>query len=302
MRVIPISLVLAFVPFGLVKGAEPAASDAAESSPSTRYGPFGLLDHRSIYGQYWFVEPLRGPEMDVDREVRVDYFHSESHGSQLDSVKGEIEYNFNLLTVEVELPWERDSNAMFNRSVGRTIRHASANVGNLELAARHPLFQFVSADNFFDYTVAGAFELGIPTNSPISKDTEFVPKLFQLARLGDHLSVEASAGLSMFAGPQLGGEDTLEYNLVLGYNVEHEELPLPHVLRTIPIFELNGDSSLHGPDSGTNRLSGTAGFRLNFDSIGPAQPRIGIGYVFPIDKGARDRSRWGIVTSLVFEY
>src|SRR5258708_11956633 len=297
MRVIPISLVLAFVPFGLVKGAEPPPSDVAESSPSTRYGPFDLLDHRSIYGQYWFVEPLRGPEMDVDREVRVDYFHSEGRGSQLDSLNGEIEYNFNLLTVEVELPWECDSNAAFNRSTGRTIRHNSENVGSVELAVRHPLFQFVSADNFFDYTVAGAFELGIPTNSPTSKDTEFVPKLFQLARLGDHLSVEASAGLSMFAGPQLGGEDTLEYNLVLGYNVEHEEFPLPHVLRTIPIFELNGDAALHGPDSGTNRLSGTAGFRLNFDSIGPAQPRIGIGYVFPIDKGARDESRWGIVTS-----
>ena len=302
MRVIPIGLVLAFIPFGLVKGAEPAPPGAVESSASTRYGAFGLLDHRSIYGQYWFVEPLRGPEMDVDREVRVDYFHSESRGSQFDSLNGEIEYNFNLLTVEVELPWERDSNAAFNRSTGRTVRHASSNAGSIELAARHPLFQFVTADNLFDYTVAGAFELGIPTNSPISKDTEFVPKLFQLARLGEHVSVEASAGLSMFAGPQHGGEDTLEYNLVLGYNLEHEQLALPHVLRTIPIFELNGDSSLHGPDSGTNRLSGTAGFRLNFESIGPAQPRIGIGYVFPIDKGARDESRWGIVTSLVFEY
>src|SRR4051812_764652 len=76
----------------------------AEEPPdagSQRYGLLGLLDHRSRYGQFWFVEPLRGPEMDVDRELRLDWFHGEGHGTQSDEVVAEIEYNFNLLTLEV---------------------------------------------------------------------------------------------------------------------------------------------------------------------------------------------------------
>lgn len=278
------------------------AGPASVPAASTRYGPFGLLDRRSTYGQFWFVEPLRGPEMDVDRELRVDYFHGENHGLQSDTVNAELEYNFNLLTVELEVPYERDAASSFDAATRRTIRQRSQGVGSIELAARHPFFQYVSADNIFDYTAAGAFEVALPSNSPISKDTEFVPQIFQLLRVGEHLSVEASTGVSFLAGPLEGGTNTFEYNLVLGYNLEHEQLPLPAILRTIPIFELNGERVVSGSDSGINRLFATAGFRLNFESIGPAQPRIGVGYVFPIDQGARDEFRWGIVTSLVFEF
>lgn len=279
----------------VVWAEEPTETDS-------HYGWFGLLDHRSTYGQYWFVEPLRAPEMDVDREVRVDWFHAEKRGTQADTVNTEIEYNFNLLTVEVEAPYERETVGSFDSTLGRTRRERSEGVGNIEIAARHPVFQFVSGDGRFDYTLAGAMEVAIPSGSRISKDTEFVPQVFQLLRVADHLSVEASAGFSMLAGPVEGGSNTLEYNLVLGYNLEHKDLPMPGVLRTIPIFELNGTTGLSRADVGVNRLFGTAGVRLNFESIGPAQPRIGLGYVFPIDQGGRDEMRWGVVTSLVFEF
>jgi hypothetical protein len=288
----------------LVSPSALAQEGTLASAPaiSTRYGPLGLFDRRSSYGQFWFVEPLRGPEMDVDRELRVDYFHGENHGSQSDTVKAELEYNFNLLTVELEVPYERDAASLFDAMTHRTVRQRSQGIGSIELAARHPFYQFFSADDVFDYTAVGAFEVALPSNSPISKDTEFVPQLFQLLRVGEHLSVEASTGVSFLAGPLEGGTNTFEYNLVLGYNLEREQLPLPAILRTIPIFELNGERVLSGTGSGTNRLFATAGFRLNFESIGPAQPRIGIGYVFPIDQGARDEFRWGIVTSIVFEF
>lgn len=282
--------------------AETPRVNGGEESPNPRYGLFGLLDHRSIYGQYWFVEPLRGPEMDVDRELRVDYFHGENHGLQNDSINAELEYNFNLLTVELEAPYAWERAHAFDPLAGRTVTERSQGFGSIELAARHPVYQFVSDGNFFDYTLVGAFELGLPSNSPISKDTEFVPQVFQLLRVGDHLSVEASTGVSFLAGPREGGTNTFEYNLVLGYNLEHEQLPLPTILRTIPIFELNGERGIGGAGSGMNRLFGTAGFRLNFKSVGPAQPRIGLGYVFPIDGGARNELRWGIVTSVVFEF
>src|ERR1051325_1082387 len=89
--------------------------------------PFcGLLDPRSRYGEYWFPEPLRAPEMDVDRELRVDWLHTEKRGKQNDEVVGELDYNFNLLTVEMEAPWERESGG-------------DSGVGNIEFAARHPV-------------------------------------------------------------------------------------------------------------------------------------------------------------------
>ena len=280
------------------------AQDTAPSNVGgdTRYGPFGLLDRRSIYGQFWFVEPLRAPEMDVDRELRVDYFHSETHGSQSNTAKAELEYNVNLLTVEVAPSYDWGNSTSFDSVTGRTTRQKSQAFGSIELAARHPVFQYVSPDNAFDFSLVGAFELALPTNSPLSKDTEFVPQLFQLLRVGEHFSVEASTGLSALAGPSDGGTNTFEYNLVLGYNLEHEQLRLPGVLRTIPIFELDGERVLNGRATGTDRLFGTVGFRVNLESVGAAQPRIGIGYVIPVDQGGRDEMHWGIIASLVFEF
>jgi hypothetical protein len=273
---------------------EPAAS-------STRYMA-GLLDHRSRYGQFWFPEPLRGPEMDVDRELRIDWFHGEKKGFQQDEVTAEVEYNIGLLTLEVEAGYERGSESAFDAALGRTIRSTEDGAGAIEFSARHPIYQYVSQDGFFDYTLVAALEVAAPSGSKISKDSEIVPQLFQLMRFGEHFSLQTSVGYSVVIGPEEGGATALEYSVILGYNLEHDELPLPGVLRTIPIFELNGDWGLSREEIGHNTLFGTAGVRLNFNSIGAAQPRIGIGYVFPIDQGARDELRWGVVTSLVFEF
>ena len=280
----------------------PAGASGASADSSTRYGWLDLLDSRSSYGQFWFVEPLRAPEMDVDRELRMDYFHAEGPGGQSDELRPEIEYNFGLLTLEAETAYQWNRQRLIDPLTGRVAHQTTRGLGAIELAARHPVFQYVSPDNVFDYTLAGAFELALPSGSSLSKDTELVPQIFQLARIGQHLSVEASAGYSMLIGPDEGGTNTLEYNLVLGCNLEHDELPIPGVLRTIPLFELNGQTGLSRESAGHNSLSATAGFRLNFNSIGPLQPRIGIGYVFPIDRGARDDLSWGIITSMVFEF
>src|SRR5256885_16898481 len=82
-----------------------------DSSPLgwQRDGLFFQLDRRSTYGTYWFPEPLRAGEMDVDREFRIDYFHGENQASQENEVAAELEWNFGLLTVEAEFPYERES-------------------------------------------------------------------------------------------------------------------------------------------------------------------------------------------------
>ena len=292
-------LAFAAVLAGAVSGA---IGQVVNSLPSSRYGLWNLLDSRSVYGQYWFVEPLRAPEMDVDRELRLDWFHAEGKGSQSDEVTAELEYNFGLLTVEVEVPYINNRTSRFDAELKKEVRSREEGIDNIELSARHPVFQWVSAGGAFDYTLAGAMEVAVPSGSSFSKDTELVPQVFQLLRLGEHVSVEASAGWTVLIGPVARGQNSLEYNVVLGYNLEREQISLPGVQRVIPIFELNGNTGLSHEERGENALFGTAGFRVNLNAVGIAQPRLGIGYVFPIDQGARDEIRWGFVTSLVFEF
>jgi hypothetical protein len=74
------------------------------------------------------------------------------------------------------------------------------------------------------------------------------------------------------------------------------------VQQFIPVFELQGEMELNKRDRGHNSLLGSLAFRANLETIGPVQPRLGSGFVFPIDAGARQEMHWGVVTSLVFEY
>jgi len=271
---------------------------------SDRYGPFNLLDRHSTYGKYWFPEPLRTGEVDVDNEIRVDYFHAEKRDKQSDEVQFELEKSFGLVTLEVAAGYESAREREFDDDSGTFHRISDEGLTNIELAGRFPFFQYVSADQAFDTTFVFGMELALPSGSDISRDTELVPSLANLTRLGEHVAIQTSAGYSMLIGPEEGGLNTLEYAAVLGYELKHEQLPLPGVLTLWPLIELEGEVPLNHDDRGHNQLSGTAGFRINFDTIDgfPLQPRVGIGYTFPIDSGAREEFDWGIVTSLILEY
>jgi hypothetical protein len=52
----------------------------------------------------------------------------------------------------------------------------------------------------------------------------------------------------------------------------------------------------------SDNLLGNAAVRFNLNAIGSIQPRLGVGFVFPIDNAAREEVHWGVYTSLVFEY
>jgi hypothetical protein len=287
----------------LAYGADPINPSPTDSG-TTRYGLLNLLDSRSIYGKYWFPEPLRADEADVDNEIRFDYFHGENRGRTFNSGKFEVEKSFGLLTLEVAPGYESDKLRVFNPVARRTEHETQEGFTNVELGARYPFFQYVSPDGRFDTTFVAGIEVAVPTLSKISKDTEIVPKVFNLTRVGEHLSLQLGLGDSILVGPEERGASALEYDVVLGYELTHKELPIPGVLSVVPIFEIDGEYALNHDEAGANQLFGTAGFRLNFDTIRglPAQPRIGIGYTFPLEHHARDEFHWGVVVSLVFEY
>jgi hypothetical protein len=277
---------LAASPETTLSGATPRAD--------SRYGLFNWLDHRSAYGEGVFPEPFLVDESDLEiNELRLDWLHTVRNSQHHELLKAEVEKSFGLLTLELEVPFERETAA------GAT----SQGVGNINLAARHPIYQFVSADRFVDATFGAALEVGLPVNSSVSKNAELVPKVFNDLRLGNHFTLQSVVGYStLFGGGEGGGLQTFEYGFVFGYTIPHKELPLPGVQQFIPVFELAGATELNKADRGHNSLLGNLAFRLDLNVIGPVQPRLGVGFVFPIDKGAREEVHWGVVTSLAFEY
>ena len=252
---------------------------------------FGPVDQRSEFGQAWFPENLRAPEMDLEySEVRLDWFHSEKKGRREDQVKIELEKAFGSLTLEVEAPWVREEE-----------REVHEGVEEIEVGLRYPIFQFVSSDAKIDYTAVGVFEFALPTGNDLNKDSEISPRLYNLLRVGDHLAIQASIGWAKLIGPENGGADAVEYGLSLGWVMQQRELHIPKILTLIPMAEWTGEQWLSGDEEGHKENFATVGFRVNTESMGFFQPRIGVGYVFPIDDGAREQMRWGILFSVVFE-
>jgi hypothetical protein len=306
--ILPLFALTAVLGIARVARAQDAAITAARTLPlpapvPDRYGLFNLLDHRSRYATNWYPEPLLSDEMDWDQEIRLDWFHAEKRGIQRDEVHGEVEFSLGLLTLEVGVPYERNSEQTVDPITGEVGHDRSEGIGSIELAARHPVYQYVSSDGFFDFTLGARLEVAVPSGSDVGKNTEIVPGLYAVTGFGEHLSLQTSVAYSALFGPgDDGGLRTLEYAAVLGWRINHKELPLPGVQCVFPIFELDGELPLNHEDSGIDSLTGVAGFRINFDSIGVGQPKIGIGYAFPIDKGARQDFNWGIVTSLVLEF
>jgi hypothetical protein len=275
----------------VLAGGKVIAAD--QTAPDTRYGLFNSLDHRSSYGQDAFPEPfLVDDSAQEEAEFRLDWLHTASGSDHTDNAKAEIEYGIGLLTLELELPYERDV-------TGGTV---TKGLENVDVGARYPFYQFVSQNGRLDTTFGAAVELGIPTGSDVSKNTELVPKIFNDTKIG-RFTVQTVLGDSMLFGPGSdGGVNTFEYGFTFGYDLTHKTLPLPGIEKIIPVAELSGETQLNKADAGHNRLLAGVGLRVNLKPIGRIQPRPGILFVFPVDNGARADAHWGIMTSLVFEF
>jgi len=281
---------------------DPKATAQISNDPSitppevnTRYGIFDALDKRSVYGQGVFPEPFLVDDSDGESEEgRLDWLHTGGPGNQhTDNIHGELEKGFGLLTLELETAYERDS----------TSGQIAEGMDNVDLGARYPFYQWVSQNEDIDNTVGVALEVGIPTHTQISHNTEIVPKIFDDLKY-QNFTLQSIIGYSTLIGPNSedGGIQNFEYGFVFGYTIDHDQLAIPGVQQLIPVVELNGARQMNKDDYGSDNLEGDVGFRANLDAIGTVQPRLGIVFVFPVDYGARQDQSWGIDTSLVFEY
>ena len=266
----------------------------ATAPTDTRYGLFNLYEQRSNYGQGVFPEPFLVDDSDLETgEFRMDWLHTNAGDQHTDLFTGEIEHGFGLVTLELEVPVERDFDA------GKKV----SGFDNVNPGVRAPLYQYVSPSGFINTTFGTGLEVGIPTNSRLSKNTELVPKIFNDLALGNHFTLQSIVGYSMLYGPAPnGGLHTFEYGFVFGYTIPHKELAIPGVQQLIPVFELQGYKELDNGNVSSNNLQGNAAVRFNLNAIGPIQPRLGVGFVFSITEAAREEVHCGIYTSLVFEF
>jgi len=264
-----------------------------QPAPDTRYGLFDGLDHRSSYGQGVYAEPFLVDDSDLETgEFRLDWLHTASGSDHTDIIHPEIEYGIGLLTLELELPYERDM----------TGGKITDGMDNIDVGARYPFYQFVARNGLCDTTVGAAVEVGIPTGSDVSKNAELVPKIFDDLKIGN-FTAQSIFGYSMLFGPgDDGGVNTFEYGFVFGYDIPHKTLPLPDVDKIIPVLELSGETQLNKSAAGQNNLTADVGLRVNLKAIGRIQLRPGLVFVFPLDSNSRADQHWGVMTSLVFEF
>ena len=291
------------IPSAMVPPPSPVSDQS--NADVNRYGPFGIYDHRSLYGKGVFPEPFMVDDSDGEvNEFRVDWSHQRGKGQNDNITTVELEHGNGLWTLELEVPYEYDTSNTYD-SATRSVDHQRVKgFDNINPGARMPVYQYVSPDESIDTTFGVAIEVGVPTNSPLSKNTEIVPKVFNDTRIGEHFTVQTILGYSFLRGSEAtgAGEQHFEYGMVFGWTFPHSELPLPDVQDFIPVVELQGATLFNTRQGGDDNLVANLAFRANLFSIGRVQPRLGVGLLLPVDKGARDDFHWGIYTSFVFEF
>ena len=262
---------------------------------NSRFGLFNSLDHRSGYYEDCFPEPLLMDEtsLEPNGELELTSWHTEASGQQSDSVGAQVEKSFDLVTFELEVPYERDSDE----------GDVSEGVGDIELNARCPFYQFVSANGFFDTTMGLDVDAGIPVNSAVSKNAELEPGVFNDLKLGNHFTIQTVLQYStLFGGGDDGGSQSFEYGFDFACTLPRAELPIPGVRDISPMLELDGEWGLNQDEAGQNSVLGGLGFRLDFKPLCGLESSLGLGYVFPVDSLARAEVHWGVATSLTFEF
>jgi hypothetical protein len=282
---------------------QPTSSNPTQPSPAdeNHYGLFGLLDHRSAIGTDFYPNPFLVNEGDVDRELSLNWVHQEGHHAVSDQVAAEVEWSFGQLTFALEGQYLRDYSDDRDSATGIKSRSREEGIGSPSIAARHPLWEWVSADGNIDNAIVPGIEVAFPSNSTVGRTTEVVPEVFDLLRIGDHFGLQTQVGYSTLFGGDPNNLKTLEYSADFSYNFDAEQLTLPKpIVALTPILELAGERPLNRGEYNDN-LTGVIGGRVELESVGPLSPRLGVGYIFPIDNGAREDFSWGVVVSFVFD-
>ena len=275
------------------------AADADDQPLNTitngRYGLFNWLDHRSAYTQEVFPEPFLIDDIALeDNELELDWSHLKGRGKQTDIGSVEYQKGFGLLTVEAEMSYQ---------GIVSTAHGTIEGLGPLELGARYPLAQYVSAHRMFDITVGPGLESEIPLQLRVSRNASLEPLGFAALRLAQRFTAEVSAGYEvLFGSGGDGGERSYEFGLSCAYAIPLQQWHLPAVEQVLPMIELSNELGLNKDEEGKNDFEGDAGFRVQLKRMGEMQANLGCVFVLPLDTVARDELHWGVIASLILDF
>jgi hypothetical protein len=303
VRKVPFAkLILTLVSIGSIHSIAIADSDDETTVTNSwtqgdaRFGPFGVLDRRSVYFRDAFPQPLLVDDtaMEQEGEAELNYLHTsgpDQERSDIISVEGQK--SFGVVTFELSVPyeWQSDSD------------DSASGVGNIELGIRSPIYQYVSENGVFDNTMGVGLEAGIPVNSALSKNAELEPGVFNDIALDRYFTIQTTFGFDKtFGSGDDGGSEDFDYGLAFTCTIPNVEQVIPGIERISPMFEITGELGLNEDEAGQNSVLGSAGFRIDFRPIGGLEPSLGLGYVFPMSSVARKDVHWGIVTSFTVEF
>ncbi len=294
-------LILTLISVGSIHSIAIADDDEATVTNSwtrenARFGPFGFLDHRSVYFKDSFPQPLLVDDTSIEEEpeAELNYLHTSGPDQRRsDILSAEGQQSFGVVTFELSVPYEWHSDS----------DDSAKGVGNIEAGARTPIYQYVSENGAFDNTLGVGLDVGIPVNSAVSKNTELEPAVFNDVALDTYFTIQSIFGFDKtFGGGDDGGSEDFEYGLAFAVTIPDVERAIPGIQTFSPMFEVTGELGLNEDEAGQNSVLGSAGFRMDFRSIGELEPSLGLGYVFPMSSIARKDVHWGIVTSFTVEF
>ena len=263
----------AMAPFHRACAADPDDHLTTTNSPAGSdpgYGLFDLLDRRSMYTQEVFPEPFLLDDMAYeDNELELSWLHTKGNGQQNDTGAAELQMGVGLLTLMVEVPYERLVDP------DDTVR----GIGSIEIGARYPLYQYVSANRFVDATFGVSMEGSLPVHRDVSSNPELEPLAFNDLKLGNNFTIQTILGYSTLLGGTNNDEATgiaADANgsaYVVGWTVS-TNFPYTNALSG---FISNSLSYVH--TNGTGYVVATNGFLTRIDWNG-TNANIGYSVMF----------------------
>ncbi|MGC8559841.1 MAG: hypothetical protein ACP5O1_04095 [Phycisphaerae bacterium] len=285
------------------QSANPPASsfeDVGATDPSSRYF-FGLLDHRSKLARGFFPGTFLAANVAAQREVAMTWYHFETGHQQLDLFYNEFKWGMDQWTVEIQAPYQHEHVSFPGAAPGEPTSRNFDGMANLAFILRAPIYQYVSRNGFFDYSLVPGLEVDAPSGSAVSTGTVITPRIMQAIGLGNHISVMTSVGVSFLTGPHQGGEKDATWDAVLGYNIYHRNLPIPWIADITPVFEIVGSDPISGPSSGHQSISTLFGVEINPEPRwGYLTPYLGVGAGPAITSSARHSGDWVLSAYVAF--
>ncbi len=272
----------------------------ASGGGSSRYF-FGLLDHRSKLAKGFFPGAFLAANVATQREIAMTWYHFERGNEQLDLFYNEFKWGLDQWTVEFQAPYQHGHVSYPRAAPGDPTSRNFDGMANFAVVMRSPIYQYVSKNGNFDYSLVPGLEIDPPSGSEVSTGTTISPRLMQAIALSDHFSVMTSIGLLFLTGSHQGGQKNLTWDTVLGCNIYHKDLPLPGIADVTPVFEIVGSDPLSGVDVGRQSITTLFGVEINPEpKWGYLTPYIGVGAGPAITSTARRGGDWVLSAYVAF--